>query len=275
MKLEGAPSAVITAPGRLMSGYGYRTDPFSQNTSFHQGVDIEAPRGTAVHTPGPGVVTFAGVRGGYGRVVEVALDDNHKIHFSHLNEVAVVQGEALKAGDIVGTVGSTGRSSGPHLHLEFYRDGRAHDPATVQGLKLTAGPAVTPPAIVPAPQLKPAPPTSSEKQAGERADRKTDLIDIDGRRVDEIPLRHGFDAIRVIDDRNILYRDNYGDHYLVTLKEACRGLTFFPSWSLQLRASHSYEVRPRAGQPCDVARIEKVDDARSKKLRDAAQRPAR
>jgi murein DD-endopeptidase MepM/ murein hydrolase activator NlpD/beta-lactamase regulating signal transducer with metallopeptidase domain len=162
-KLEGAPSAVIAAPGRLMSGYGYRTDPFNQNTAFHQGVDIEAPRGTAVHTPGPGVVAFAGVRAAYGRVVEVALDDDHKIHFSHLNEIAVVQGEALEAGDIVGTVGSTGRSSGPHLHLEFYRNGNSVDPLTVQGLTLTAGRLSTLPAF-PTPEpirFAPTPPVTT------------------------------------------------------------------------------------------------------------------
>ena len=318
LKLEGAPSAVIATPGRFMSGYGFRTDPFNQNTAFHQGVDIAAPKGTEVHTPGPGVVTFAGVSGGYGRVVEVALDDDHRLRFGHLKDIAVVQGEALKAGDIVGTVGSSGRSSEPHLHLEILRNGTALDPLRVQGLTLTAGPLATPPTplaqplsrtpttavtpltpltplvpttpVTPAPEITPAPPAPSETQAGERASRKTDLIDIDGKRVDSLPLRYGIDETWVIDNRNILYSDTSRGHYLVTLEEACkqldtrsRSFNFFPSWSLRLLASKTYEVRHDSGlgsggatgRPCGVDRIARIDDARANTLRDAAQRRAR
>jgi murein DD-endopeptidase MepM/ murein hydrolase activator NlpD len=278
-KLEGAPSTVIAAPGRFTSSYGYRTDPFKQTTVFHQGVDIAAPLGTAVHTPGPGVVSFAGTRAEYGRMVEVTLDNDTKVRFGHLNEIAVVQGEALKSADIIGTVGSSGPSSGAHLHLEVVRNGEILDPQKVQGLTLIAGPAAAPPT----------PPAPSETQAGEGANRKTDLIDIDGTSVDSLPLRYNVDGAWVIDNQNILFRDTSRGHYLVTLEVACkqldnrgRGFNFFPSWSWQLLASKTYEVRHDSGlgsggatgRPCGVARIARIDDARANTLRDAAQRRA-
>ena len=112
---------------------------------------------------------------------------------------------------------------------------------------------------------------------GEEQTRKTELVDLDGKSVDILQLRYNFDASWVIDNRSILYRDAHRDHYLVTLKEACtqldirrRSFKFFPSWSWRLLASSTYEVRPRAGQWCDVGRIEQVDDARANTLRDAA-----
>jgi murein DD-endopeptidase MepM/ murein hydrolase activator NlpD/beta-lactamase regulating signal transducer with metallopeptidase domain len=138
-KLEDAPSAVIAAPARFTSDYGYRTDPFSKETTFHEGVDIAAARGTPVRTPGAGVVTFAGPRGNYGNVVEVEFDENYRARFGHLNEISVEQGEALDAGDVVGTVGSSGRDGGAHLHFEIYRNGRSDDPRKVQGLTLITG----------------------------------------------------------------------------------------------------------------------------------------
>ena len=112
---------------------------------------------------------------------------------------------------------------------------------------------------------------------GEESARKTELIDINGASVDVIQLRHDFDAAWVIDNRSILYRDTHRDHYLVTLHEACtqldvrrRSFKFFPSWSWRLLATNTYEVQPRRGQECDVARIEQVDDTRATTLRDAA-----
>ena len=108
--------------------------------------------------------------------------------------------------------------------------------------------------------------------------RKTELVEL-GASVDRMQLRHDFDAGWVIDNQNILYRDVTRDHYLVTLREACKQLdvrgrrfSFFPSWSWQLLASNTYEIQPAAGQECDVARIEKVDAGRAKTLREAAER---
>jgi hypothetical protein len=113
--------------------------------------------------------------------------------------------------------------------------------------------------------------------AAGQPEKKTELVELDGRSVDRMQLRYDFDAAWVIDNRSILYRDTIRDHYLVTLKEACkqldvrrRGFHFFPSWSWQLLSSNTYEVRPRRGPECDVGRIEKVDKTRANALRDAA-----
>ena len=112
----------------------------------------------------------------------------------------------------------------------------------------------------------------------EESARKTELVDVDGKSVDRIQLRYDFDASWVIDNRSILYRDNHRDHYLVTLKEACkpldirrRSFKFFPSWSWRLLSSNTYEVQPRRGPECDVGKIEQIDTARATTLRDAAQ----
>jgi hypothetical protein len=109
--------------------------------------------------------------------------------------------------------------------------------------------------------------------------RKTELIDLDGKNVDVIQLRYDMDAGWVIDNRTLLYRDTSREHFLVTLKEACkqidnrgRSFKFFPSWSWRLLASNTYEVRPEVGQECDVARIEKIDETKANALRDSAMR---
>lgn len=108
-------------------------------------------------------------------------------------------------------------------------------------------------------------------------EKKTELIALDGRSVDKMPLRDDFDATWVIDTQRVLYRDDRRAYYLVTLKDACPsleirslGFAFHPAWSWQLRDNFAYEIRPQAGSRCDVARIEKMDDAKAEPLRDAA-----
>lgn len=109
-------------------------------------------------------------------------------------------------------------------------------------------------------------------------DRKTELVALDGESVDLMRLRHDFDGVWVIDNQNILYRDDVRDYYLVTLGAACptldirsRQFDFHPAWSWQLRANFSYEVRPSVGSACDVSTIAQIDDAKATKLRDSAQ----
>jgi hypothetical protein len=108
---------------------------------------------------------------------------------------------------------------------------------------------------------------------------KTTLVALDGKSVDRMQLRYDFDSAWVLDKQSILYRDINRDYYLVTLKTACeqieirgRGFSFHPSWSWRLLSSSSYEIRPDAGERCDVARIEQIDETRAAPLRDAAQR---
>lgn len=109
-------------------------------------------------------------------------------------------------------------------------------------------------------------------------ERKTDLVGIDGQRVDVIPLINDFDATWVVDTQKLLYRDVRQDYYLVTLKQTCSQLSiqgrsfYFHPTQAQLRASSAYEVRPEAGRECNVVRIEKMAEAKALPLRDASLR---
>ncbi len=130
----GAP--VINGPARFTSGYGYRIDPFTQSRLFHEGVDIAAPRGTPVHAPTAGVVTFAGAKGAYGRLVELQLADTSTMRLGHLDEIKVQAGDQVAGGDVVGTVGLDSTSTGAHLHLEVFVSGKSRDPQTIDQLVL-------------------------------------------------------------------------------------------------------------------------------------------
>ncbi len=106
---------------------------------MHDGIDIAASRGTAIHAPASGVVTFAGARGAYGNVVEMELGEGYKLSFSQLDTIKVKQGQSLPAGTVVGAMGSSGQyATGPHLHLEVRKDGQTVDPVSVNGLVLMA-----------------------------------------------------------------------------------------------------------------------------------------
>jgi hypothetical protein len=106
---------------------------------------------------------------------------------------------------------------------------------------------------------------------------KTQLVALDGKSVSKMQLRHDFDAAWVIDNQNVLYRDDTRDYYLVTLKQACepldirdRNFAFHPGDSWQLLASRRYQIRPSVGERCDVAKIEQIDNAKANPLRDAS-----
>lgn len=106
---------------------------------------------------------------------------------------------------------------------------------------------------------------------------KTQLVTLDGKSVDVLQLRHDFNSTWVVDTRNILYRDDSRDYYLVTLKEECQPLSvrhqpfyFNPEPDWRVRASTRYEIRPRAGRPCDVAKIAVISDERAIPMRNAA-----
>lgn len=104
--------------GRLMGGYGERSDPFSGEGAMHTGVDISAPQGTPVHVTADGVVIHAGWNGGYGRCVIVDHGNNYQTWYAHLSRMDVIEGQEIRQGDVLGAVGSTGRSTGAHLHYE-------------------------------------------------------------------------------------------------------------------------------------------------------------
>jgi murein DD-endopeptidase MepM/ murein hydrolase activator NlpD len=110
--------------GRLQGGFGNRLDPFSGEGAYHKGVDITAPYGTPVRATADGVVTHAGWWGGYGRLVIVDHGGGIETYYAHLSRIDVLEGSEVRRGEIVGRIGSSGRSTSPHLHYEV-RVGRS------------------------------------------------------------------------------------------------------------------------------------------------------
>lgn len=104
---------------KVTSVYGKRKAPTAGATSYHRGIDIAANKGTPIHAISGGEVISAGTRGGYGYCVRVRQDDGKIVYYAHCSKLTVKEGDRIKAGDVVGNVGSTGVSTGPHLHLEI------------------------------------------------------------------------------------------------------------------------------------------------------------
>jgi murein DD-endopeptidase MepM/ murein hydrolase activator NlpD len=118
----------LPAEKTITSPYGSRIDPFHRRLSFHSGVDIRAPSGFPVRATAAGIVVSAGNAGGYGLRVEVSHGAGLITRYAHMSAIDVREGQRISAGDIVGKVGSTGRSTGPHLHYEVRRAGNTIDP---------------------------------------------------------------------------------------------------------------------------------------------------
>ncbi|MFW6180957.1 MAG: peptidoglycan DD-metalloendopeptidase family protein, partial [Spirochaetota bacterium] len=116
--------------GRLTSRFGYRVDPFTRGRSLHTGVDIAAPAGTKVHAAQGGTVVFAGERYGYGKTVIIEHRFGYTTLYGHLGSIQVKRGQQVSGGGVIGTVGSSGRSTGPHLHFEIWLKNRKIDPLT-------------------------------------------------------------------------------------------------------------------------------------------------
>ena len=115
---------------RVTSSMGYRTHPISRKRRYHGGVDLGAPTGTPVRATASGVVERAGWNGGYGNYIKVGHSTigPYKTAYAHLHKIKVKKGQRVKQGDVIGTVGSTGRSTGPHLHYELHVRGKKVDP---------------------------------------------------------------------------------------------------------------------------------------------------
>jgi murein DD-endopeptidase MepM/ murein hydrolase activator NlpD len=112
----------------VSSPFGYRLDPFLGRPALHPGVDLVQAYGSEIHATGAGRVIHAGWAGGYGQMVEVDHGNGIATVYGHMSEVLVAEGATVKAGDTLGRIGSTGRSSGPHLHYEVRLDGEPVDP---------------------------------------------------------------------------------------------------------------------------------------------------
>ncbi len=122
--------------GVLTSPFGKRTDPITQQSSFHHGVDIAAPENTPLTAIKDGVVKDVGFEsGGYGNYILVTCNENTSYLYAHCAEISVNIGDVVSGGDTVALLGNTGRSTGPHVHIEWRTDGVAVDPSSVIDLQ--------------------------------------------------------------------------------------------------------------------------------------------
>jgi murein DD-endopeptidase MepM/ murein hydrolase activator NlpD len=112
----------------LSSGFGVRSDPFLGRPAMHTGLDFRSSTGDPVRATANGTVESAGWSGGYGKMVEIDHGNGFSTRYGHMSEIEVKVGQHIKIGQIIGRVGSTGRSTGPHLHYETRIDGDAVDP---------------------------------------------------------------------------------------------------------------------------------------------------
>jgi len=114
--------------GYLSAGFGNRDDPFTGLRDFHPGLDIAAPLGTKILAPADGTVIFVGVKGGYGNAVTIDHGRGIATHYGHLDAFNVRVGQQVRRGSVIGFVGSTGRSTAPHLHYEVWLNGSNQNP---------------------------------------------------------------------------------------------------------------------------------------------------
>lgn len=121
--------------GTVTSAYGTREHPIDGGKKFHKGMDIGAPEGAPVGSAAAGTVTFAGEKGGYGNYIMVRHADGSETAYAHLSRIGVKVGDKVTSGQLIGAVGSTGNSTGPHLHFELYRDGKPVDPSGAMGAR--------------------------------------------------------------------------------------------------------------------------------------------
>ncbi len=133
LKQEIHPEGRPVVNGFISSYFGERADPFDGLEAFHKGVDFAGSAGSKVVAVAAGVVTWAGERAGYGKLVEINHGDGYSTRYAHNERMLVSVGQTVKRGEPVALMGSTGRSTGPHVHFEVLRNGRQVDPLTYIG----------------------------------------------------------------------------------------------------------------------------------------------
>ncbi|WP_342742795.1 M23 family metallopeptidase [Erythrobacter tepidarius] len=126
--LDGIPQVVPATVENITSGFGYRRDPFNGRAAMHSGIDFKGPIGSPIFAAAEGRVTFTGWRGGYGNTVEVTHANGIMTRYAHLSRIDVRPGQLVAAGARLGGLGSSGRSTGPHLHFEVRINDRAINP---------------------------------------------------------------------------------------------------------------------------------------------------
>tara|TARA_Y100000022_G_scaffold182438_1_gene175865 strand:- start:172 stop:1491 length:1320 start_codon:yes stop_codon:yes gene_type:complete len=117
---------------RLSSGFGNRKHPILGFTKMHRGVDFAAPAGTPIFAAGDGIIEYSGWNGAYGKYIRIKHNGTFKTAYAHLSKIYKKRGTRIKQGDIIGTLGSTGRSTGPHLHYEILISGRQVNPLKIK-----------------------------------------------------------------------------------------------------------------------------------------------
>jgi murein DD-endopeptidase MepM/ murein hydrolase activator NlpD len=128
LEIMRMPSHLPVDGAHLGSSFGNREDPFTGRRAFHAGLDFTAAPGTAIHAAAGGTVVFAGFKPDYGWVVEIEHGNGLMTRYAHASRLLVKSGALVTPGDRIAEVGSTGRSTGPHLHFEVLRNGEAADP---------------------------------------------------------------------------------------------------------------------------------------------------
>ena len=116
--------------GWMSSPFGRRTDPFTGKPAWHAGIDFAGKQGSDIIAVAPGVVTWSGKRGGYGKMIEIDHGDGYVTRYAHAEQLLANKGDVISKGDAVAKMGSSGRSTGPHVHFEVYKQGRVVDPKT-------------------------------------------------------------------------------------------------------------------------------------------------
>lgn len=133
LKKHATPSGWPVRSGYITSKFGYRRHPIYKRTKFHAGVDFASKRGTPVVATADGVVVFSGWQSGYGRLVEIRHMDGLKTRYAHNQKNLVKEGDMVKKGQAIAKLGSTGRSTGPHVHFEVRKNGKAVNPLKYVG----------------------------------------------------------------------------------------------------------------------------------------------
>lgn len=125
---EAYPSSWPVKSGWVSSYYGRRQDPFHGHAAYHQGIDFAASKGTEIQSAAAGIVEFSGKRDGYGLMVQIRHGNGYQSRYGHASKLLVESGQMVEQGDPIALVGSTGRSTGPHLHFEVLINGKTADP---------------------------------------------------------------------------------------------------------------------------------------------------
>ncbi len=133
LELKSRPST-RPSDGFVTSGFGYRMHPILGGRAHHNGIDFDANKGDPVRSAGNGLVKFAGWKQGFGNVVEIDHQNGYVTLYAHNSAFLVKEGDVVRAGQIVAKAGSTGRSTGPHVHFEVHKDGRPVNPRSFLGI---------------------------------------------------------------------------------------------------------------------------------------------